>query len=228
GQYREALDAYEQVNREHPEDVVAKNGRAEILKALGCYKESRDLYEKVFQQHQENSYARYGLASVLTIQKRYNDALVLIPSQPPLTRSDWIGQHIKGMIYLYQGEVDEAIHIFEYGVENDPLPASREYFQTALAIALCRKKEYSSAYQTLESVRLPELQTVSDVIRIHALGRQGNCDKSAKIYERLPNRPGTLFEEVKEETYLQNVAFRTSKHDENWLIEKETELLLAA
>ena len=75
GELAEALSAYEQVIREHPENAVAKNGRAEVLEAQGELAEALSAYEQVIREHPENAVAKNGRAEVLKVQGELAEAL---------------------------------------------------------------------------------------------------------------------------------------------------------
>ena len=50
---------------QHPEDVVTKNGYAEVLKALNRLPEALEAYEQAMAQHPEDVVAKTGYAEVL-------------------------------------------------------------------------------------------------------------------------------------------------------------------
>ena len=72
---REALAAYEEVINQYPHDLVAKNGRADVLKAMGRFEEALSAYEEAIYQHPDNLVAKNGRADVLKAMGRFNEAL---------------------------------------------------------------------------------------------------------------------------------------------------------
>jgi tetratricopeptide (TPR) repeat protein len=223
----ESREAYEKIIAEHPEDIFAKTGRAEVLKSLNLLTESREAYEKIIAGHPESVVAKNGLACILAVSNPA-DAMQLLPEKDPVTNDDWIGYHIRGMILLRQGDLEEAIEIFEEGVRSDPRPSCKDYFRTALAVALLQKTEYAPAVKILEEVKTPLLQTPANVIRLHAYGRQKDFKRAAQIYNTLPSSPGPILNELQDELYHQFVIFQKPRHNEEWLIKKEIDYFLLA
>jgi hypothetical protein len=72
------------------------------------------------------------------------------------------------------------------------------------------------------------MQTASGVLKLHALGRQGDCERAAEIYKTLPSNPGPVLMDLQSELHRQYVAFDTPRHEEEWLIKKEIKYLLLA
>jgi tetratricopeptide (TPR) repeat protein len=224
----EALKAYEQAMAQHREDVVAMSGYAEVLKSLNRLPEALEAYERAMAQHPENVVARNGASCVLAALGLWEQALALLPQSEPVTEQDWIAYHIHGMIHLRRGEVDRAITIFEHGVAHDPRPTSREYYRTALAAACLCKREYERAARVLDEVTSPALQYPANVLRLHAFGEQGDCERTTEIYSQLPQNPEPIVAELQQELHRRYVLFTTPEHDEDWIFDKETHYILLA
>ena len=60
--------------KQFPENVVARNGLAEVLKAMGRYDEAERCYRDTITQFPEDVFARTGLAEVLKAMGRYDEA----------------------------------------------------------------------------------------------------------------------------------------------------------
>ena len=228
GRLDDALSAFNDIITEYPYDIMAKHGRAEVLKDLNRLDDTIDAYDKIIDEYPYDVFSRIGKASVLGAMKRWEEALELLPEKNLVTPDDWVAYHIRGMILLHQGDLKSAINIFEEGVRNNPRPADREYFQTALATAHLRKKDYKGASNLLENISTPTLQTPVNILRIHTLGQQGYCDRTVEIFKSLPSNPSPLLAELQNELYTQFVAYQTPKHNEEWLIEEEIKYLLLA
>ena len=223
-----ALKAYEAAIAAHPDDVVGKNGRAGVLKAMNKLPEALVAYEEIVVEHPEDLVAKNGRACVLAGMKRWDEALELLPEKDVVTEGEWIGYHIRGMVLMGMGDLDGAIAIFEEGVKNNPRPADKDYFRTALATARLAKREDKLVAGVLEEVYTPRLQTVSAILKMHAFGRQKDRARTAEIYETLPTEPGPVLAELVSELHWQYVAFETPHHNEEWLIEKEIQYFLLA
>jgi tetratricopeptide (TPR) repeat protein len=178
--------------------------------------------------HPESVVAKTGRACVLAAMERWEEALELLPEKDVVTEQEWIGYHIRGMVLMGMGDLDGAIAIFEEGVRNNPRPADKDYFRTALAIARLGKHEDKLASGVLEEVSTPRLQTVSAILKMHAFGRQKDRARTAEIYETLPTKPGPVLAELVSELHWQYVAFKRPRHNEEWLIEKEIQYFLLA
>ena len=67
---------FDEVIREHPENVFAKTGRAEVLKSQGEFEAALAAYEQIIREHPENVVAKAGRAEVLKAQGELEVALV--------------------------------------------------------------------------------------------------------------------------------------------------------
>ena len=113
--------------------------------------------------------------------KRFDEALALAPRRPPRTRDDWIAAHIRGMIFVHQGNYEEVVEIFSLGMRECPFASSVAYFRTALALAQLRQKEYRDAELTLADAT----GDVAEVLRFHVEGEQGHIEKARDTHRRL-------------------------------------------
>ncbi|HEV7645408.1 MAG TPA: tetratricopeptide repeat protein, partial [Pyrinomonadaceae bacterium] len=236
GRFDEALKIYEEIRRSHPENVVAKTGYAEVLKAQGRFDEALNIYEEIRRSHPEDVIARNGLVGILLVLGRYDEALDKLPKGDPATLQDWIGYHIRGMIMLKKGNLTEAVKIFEKGVNEDLIPASKEYFRSALAIARLRQGEFRRACETLDDVTTPSLQPAINILRVHAFGEQKmfqQADNAFRDYERVSinkvfagyQKAGIL--ELVAEVKGRYVTSRVHNKPDSWLFDREEEMLLA-
>jgi len=169
-QLGQALELYEQIIAEHPEDVVAKTGMAEVLKAQNQLGQALELYEQIIAEHPEDVVAKNGMACVLAALERWDDALAMLPTGNVVTRSDWIAYHIRGMILLRKGNLDDAISIFEQGVRDNPRPLDKDYFRSALAVAYLGRGKPEKVCELLDDITAPALQDSVNVLRLDAFG----------------------------------------------------------
>jgi len=237
GQLNEALKVYQQTMIEHPEDVVARTGYAEILKAKGQLNEALKVYQQIMDEHPENAFAKTGLCSVLFALGRFGEVLGKLETEDLITKQNWVGYHIRGMALLRIGRINEAIHIFEHGEESDPIPASKEYFRTALAVALLTQREFKKANDLLEKVTSPLLQPKTNILRLHVYGELKEFEKAEVAltnYEVATannvitgpwlNNERQLVTELKHR-YISRLS--PTKSNE-WVFEREVELLALA
>ncbi|MBI2431891.1 MAG: tetratricopeptide repeat protein [Candidatus Hydrogenedentes bacterium] len=166
GGLRQGLQAYDETLLLFPGDLFALSARAEILKEMGAHKKAIDAYQRLLEIKPHKERLRHSLAAVLVLSKRYNEAENLIGSGEPRTRSQWVAHHIRGMILLKKGKIDEAILWFRESLERVPFAPEREYFAGALAVALLKKRRFQGAIDAVGDANTP----FANVLRIHALG----------------------------------------------------------
>ena len=227
GRFDDALTAYDQIRRENPGDVVAKNGRAEVLKALGRFDDALTAYDQTCREHPNNVVAKSGMACVLAVLGRPLEALELLSDKPPGGEQDWIGFHIRGMILLRIGKVDDAIVIFERGANDSPGAIHRDYYRTALALARLHLRDYAAAATVLEQIGSPLLRTQTAVLRVHSFGAQGQFTRAAEAYKQLPSKTPAIIADLLAELHLRYVDRRPAQHDDAWVIQRELDYELA-
>ncbi len=226
GHLEEALREYEAAVREFPENVVARNGRAEVLKGMGRLEEALREYEGISAKFPSNSYSQVGMAAVLVLLGRYDEALRLVAVQTPRTLDDWIGHHIRGMVSLKRGDLVAAIQIFERGLHQSPWQVTWGYFRRALAVARLWRSEFSAAVDALGDEHAP----VSEVLRGHAFGGLGQTEEAKAALDRAEGHELPVLVEVRRELVLRYIARerKTPIQSDDWLFERECELVLAA
>lgn len=228
GQVNDALAAYNKIIAAYPEDVFAKTGRAKVLKARGELNAALSAYNEAIAAHPENPVARHGRSCVLAALGQYEEALEFLPDKQPVTLDDWIGYHVRGMILLRTGKVSDAIRIFNEGVQNNPMPSSKEYFRNALAVAWIRGKDFKRASKELEEVKSPLLQPPANVLRIHVFGAEGNVQRATIAYDNLASKPQFFTDELTQELHRQYILNETPRRDEEWIFDREVKLFLLA
>src|SRR4030095_10685169 len=100
---------------EFPETVVARSGRAEVLKSQNRLGEALAAYESVIADFPEGVVARNAPASRPALRRRWEEARSILPGLSPITEQDWIGYHIRAMVLLRMGRLEEAIEILVDG-----------------------------------------------------------------------------------------------------------------
>lgn len=237
GKVNKSLEIYEAAIREYPENVVARTGYAEALKTQGKLSESLEIYEATIKEFPENAVVRNGLCGVLFALKKYDEALEKLPSKELITLGDWIGYHIRGMIFLRKGNLNEAVRIFERGEREDPILSSKEYFRSALAVARLKQGNFKQAEELLEKVTAPLLQHKVNILRLHAYGELKMYPKAENAFmnyekSKVPDvgvspwlqREMELVSELKNR-YVEKVGYGESNE---WVFEREVELLALA
>jgi tetratricopeptide (TPR) repeat protein len=230
GRLEEALQAYDQTANDFPQDAFARTGRAVVLRDLGRLEDALQAYELAINDFPHDEVARNGRATVLVALGHWDEALSRLPDRPPVTEGEWIAYHIRGMILLRTGKLDSAIQIFEDGAARNPRPKDRDYFRTALALARLRQKHPAEAVEVLEETSAPEMASPADLLRLHSFGLLSRLDRAADAYDRLGEAAERRSDvrEVREELHRRYLAHLPPQHSDDWLIEQETAILLAA
>jgi len=156
--------------------------------------------------------------------RRYEEALQGLPHENPVTRQDWIGYHLRGMILLRTGKVDEAVRIFERGTREDPIPSSKEYFRSALALAYLRQRDFAKTLRVLDDVTAPLLQPQANVLRFHAYGASNDAERAAASYEKLRDKPWPIPDDLVDELHRKNILKLEPRHDDEWVLDKEIDM----
>ncbi|MGH9719502.1 MAG: tetratricopeptide repeat protein [Bryobacteraceae bacterium] len=224
GRLDDALREYEAAARDFPHDVFARTGRAEVLKALGRLDDALREYESILENLPTDRYARTGKATVLALLSRWEEALSMSSYQLPRTVDDWVDYHLRGMIFLRKGEAQSAISILESGVRECPWHIQRSYFREALAIAKLRELEFSAAIDILDTEPAP----VSQVLRIHAFGALGDTRKATTALQLISSNSTPALVLVRDELERRYLKREQTIHSDQWLFERECDLLLAA
>ena len=226
GRLADALAAFDEVIAQHPEDVVAKSSRAEVLKAQGLFIESLAAYDEIMVRYSNNEVARNGRSCVLAAMGRFEEALASLPVSEPSGFEDWIALHIRGMILMRMKRLEDAIKIFKLGVDENPFPASRPYFQTALATTLIQREQYEAAKLVLSNIEEPSLKPQITVLHLHASGEEGHDEDAMADFEDLTPKPWSVSDELLAELHRRYILKVEPKHSDEWLLDQEVSSLL--
>ena len=221
GRFPEALTAYDEAVQAHPESVVAKNGRAEVLKAMGRLEEALDAYVEIQHKYPQNRVATNGLASVLVEQGKLDEALPLVTHDEHISVDDWIDEHVRAMIFLYQGKLLEAAALFERGVNVCPFIRSKAYCRTSLAATRIRLAQLDEATRLVDEVDAAELAEPVLFLRTQLCGVQSEFDRASESFWQL-SPPRTVVErELFGELELRFVNRQPGRHDDDWLLRQQ-------
>ncbi|TVS15426.1 MAG: hypothetical protein EA424_16130, partial [Planctomycetaceae bacterium] len=215
------LKAYEQAGAAHPESVVAKNGRAEVLKAMGRYDEARDAYQIIREQYPENRFARNGLASVLVELGELDQAWALVNLPKPITQDDWIDEHTRGMILVCRGQVIDAAELFRRGLDQCPFQQSGKYFRTALTATLLRLDQWDAVTKLLEEEHAPELMEPVRALWIWFWGRRGDTYEATRYLQRGALPASLVAHELFSELECRFVFCQRGHRDDDWLLRQQ-------
>jgi tetratricopeptide (TPR) repeat protein len=230
GQYSESLQVYDQNVIDFPYDIVSWSGRADLLKQLGHLDDSIKAYERISLLNPYDKSALYSMAAIYVVKGQYEQAFHLLPTETPQTKDDWMAHHIKGMIYLKTGKIDEAIDLFNVALSKIPYYTMIRIFKNSLSVASLRKQRTSNAIESLNyKGDTSHNEYIRNVLRIHAYGESGEIDKAEAAYIQIqrdcPPYITTLRDELASR-YLKQ--FTILGRDLNWIYEEECNIVLLA
>jgi tetratricopeptide (TPR) repeat protein len=224
GRLEDALREYEAIVNEFPQDVVARNGRAEVLKGMGRLEDSLREYEATVREFPQSVFARAGAASVCVMKADYERANAWISPLVDAEQVNWVGLHILGMVRLRTGRAAEAIALFERGLRDGPFE-DRRFFRSGLAYARLLEHDLNRAAKILED----EPSVVSKVLQIHIYGELKQTERARQAYDGVrSNRSPRVIELTAELSARARLETRDPERSDQWVLDREFELLLAA
>ena len=230
GRFDEAIDVFETAIWQFREDAGGYLGRAGVYKCLGDLTSALADYEHVIRKSFKNLIARNGKASILAARGEFQTAIDLLPDHAPSTQSEWVSYHIMGMINLKRGQVRQAMNMFEYGVTNIPWYDERQFYQTALTVALMKEGKFEDASVLLDIEATPALLPVVKILKMHVYGELNDENIVRVNYDDLRENAPQFNAGPREELfryYLSGVARgRYMNHDA--IIQQECNAILLA
>ncbi len=224
GRLSDALDALCDVLRESPNDVAGKNGRAAMLKAMGRLPEARIAYETTVREHPHDPVARCGLAHFLS-QIHARDAALAIVEEGAIPEHDVHGLHIRGLIYMRLGRLDDARSTFERGLARPEVANHREHFLTALAALALRHRQHREGLEHLATIAPHAAQSSARLLQLHAWGLAGDAAECAKLESVIPTDLPPAALDVRNELFTRYIRHEVPQHDDAWLFERECDML---
>jgi tetratricopeptide (TPR) repeat protein len=119
GQFDNALSAFEQADA-FAAGVVAKTGRAEVLKAKGLLDDALAAYEEVIALHPEDVVAKTGRAEVLKAKGLLDDALAAYEEVIALHPEDVVAKNGGAEVLKTKGLLDDALAAYEKVIALHP------------------------------------------------------------------------------------------------------------
>ena len=223
GRLSESLRAYDENIKRSPYDIVARTGRADLLKELGKLKEAADAYDFILERTPRKQTVKNAKAAILTVLRRYEAALQLLPQGEALTRDEWVGEHIRGMIFLKRGALDSALKIFASGLAKIPFENQRKYFESALAVTKLRMKKFEQAAACLREDQEP----LTNLLRMHALGGLKQVARAQEVFQNLESAcPRKLIPLRDELAARYGLASMKPRHSSEWIFDEECKHVL--
>jgi tetratricopeptide (TPR) repeat protein len=224
GRLEEALQAYDSNVNDFPYNLGALTGRAQLLRELGKSQDALIAFDTIINRRPDYNLARISKAAILTVLKKFDEAIDLLPNGEPVTRDEWVGQHIRGIIFLRTNKTDLAIEIFENGAKHCPFHRSSQYFYNGVALGRIQRNQYAEAM----TAALAGIGPTAKLLSMHSSAELGQIEVAKAQFNSLKtdNHPNiiVLKEEIARRYGLQSGKIQ---HDDAWIKDKETELLLA-
>ncbi|MGA2134168.1 MAG: hypothetical protein ABSH50_17890, partial [Bryobacteraceae bacterium] len=195
------------------------------LKALGQLEESLREYTATVRDFPQDVFARTGAACVCMVQGNWDTALRWLGNPTATQPVNWVGMHVHAMIYLRMGRTQDAMKLLERGSTQSPWE-HRRYFKSGLAYASLLAGQPRQAAQALAQETTP----VARVLQMHIYTVLNESTKAKEAFEsasRLTREPRVV-ELTAELAARARLLTRKPIHSDQWVFDRELELLLAA
>ncbi len=168
-----------------PNDEVAANGLADVLKAQGELVAAEAQYRNNIARWPNNRVTRNGLANVLRKQGCVTDALHLLPEphMTQLTQHDLYDLHVRAILLIDLGRVDEAHNLLERGSAIAQAPLLQKCFERSLIMLELRLNNHHSARKRLAA--MPDNVISLQLFRLHAAAVAAEEAEARRLYSNL-------------------------------------------
>jgi tetratricopeptide (TPR) repeat protein len=182
GRVQEALAAYENA-RSFGESVIARKGRAEVLKAVGRLPEALEAYESALSEHPEDVFAQNGRADVLKALGRFQEALEAYDGVVSEAPDDAVAQSGRAEVLKVLGRPREALESYDLVIHEHPGDVVALCGRAEVLKALGRLQEALDVYDKLASEH-PE-NVVAKSSRGEVLKALGKLPEALDAYDRV-------------------------------------------
>lgn len=225
GRLEDALRAYDENCQAFPYNIPALMGRVQLLKELERLDLAADAVRDISVRHPDSKYVRNARASILALQGRYDEALALLNAHGILrTMEDWNGHHVKCMIWLRKGELDEALAELRFGLANTPFQRAKNSYQSSLAMAELRRGQYEAARELAATGAGAPAQLA--ILQVEAAqGHKNAAIASLRLLEQDPHENVVVL--AREVASLYNLRLDPPKFDHIWVANRNAEIVIA-
>jgi len=221
GDLQRSLQAYGELRNKFPTNSPSKFGQANLFKELGYFDRALELYKEVTDERAAFN-PNIAIAAIHVVNSNFERAIELLPISQPTTKYDWVAYHVKGMALLKSGNVDEAIRLFENGVNSVPFLDQMPYFTTALTLAKMKGHLYKDALNIVPD----NLGSVNNVIRLHIYTKLNRIDLTREAYASLQDDCYENIIPLRDELGAQlGLNDDIPQKDSNWIFEQECNAL---
>ena len=183
--YKAAKNIYEETIERFPNDVVAKNGLAGVLKQEGDYASARNIYEQTAKQFPNDVVTKNGLAGVLKEQGDYTSARNIYEHMVERFPNDIRAKTGLADVLKKQGDYTASRNIYEQMVEEFPRDS---FVRIGLMDVLKKQGNYELAKKILlEGINLFPNSMKLNYRLAELYNELAEYEKSEKIYEKIYN-----------------------------------------
>ena len=191
GRLDDALKAYKQAE-DFGAGVVAKTGRAEVLKAQGKLSDALTVFAETIQQHPDNIVARTGRAEVLKTQGHLNAALGAFDEVIARYPDNTVAKNGRAEVLKAQGLFADALTAYSETVRQFPENTVAKNGRADVLKAQGRFADALTAYD--ETIRQHPDNTVARNGRAEVLKAQGRFADALSAYsETIRQHPDDVF-----------------------------------
>ena len=181
GELGRALDAYAATVRDFPENVVARNGKAEVLKAMGRLPEALDVYAATVRDFPEDVVARTGKAEVLKAMGRLPEVLDVYAATVRDFPEDVVARTGEAEVLKAMGRLPEALEAYAATLRDFPEDVVARNGRAEVLKAMGRLLEALDAYAT--TVRDFPKNVVARTGKAEVLKAMGRLPEALDAYE---------------------------------------------
>ncbi len=181
--YQEALEAYERVIKENPQNITALLDKANVLSQLQRHQEALVTYEQAIAVNENSHLASLGKGNALFALQRYEDALAAFDRTVKVQPRSYISWHNRGSL-LRDGlkKLPEAIASYDRSLAINP---NFYHAWRDRGIALSQNQEQEKAIESFKkALNIKPNDYRSWVGRGIALSSLGRTDEAISVFDR--------------------------------------------
>ena len=176
----DALAAYDDAARDFPTNVVARCGRAEVLRELGRLDDALAAYDDAARDFPTNVVARNGRAEVLRELGRLDDALAAYDAAARDFPKDAVARCGRAEVLRELGRLDDALAAYDDAARDFPKDAVARNGRLSVLTQLGRLEEVLRASEGHARTRL---EWTRRHIHTVALLRLGRIEEAVRLLE---------------------------------------------
>jgi tetratricopeptide (TPR) repeat protein len=180
GRFDQALEVYDEAVQLFPHNVIARSGRAEVLKAMGRFDQALKAYGEAVQLFPRHVIARSGRAEVLKAMGRFEQALEAYDETVQLFPHDAIARNGRAEVLKAMGRFDQALKAYDEAVQLFPRHVIARSGRAEVLKAMGRFDQALKAYD--EGVQLFPHDAIARNGRAEVLKAMGRFDQALASY----------------------------------------------